>query len=81
MAGPRHHEATFEALPLLLGPQSVARARYFNRCRRKRNTATYTRVGEVSEADVAKLTREAEAFHADVLQWLRANHPALLPPP
>jgi hypothetical protein len=74
-----HHETLFTALPHLLGPETRSRARYLNRCRRKRNIIEYVRPGGISDSDATKLIQEVQAFRAQVLAWLHANRPELLP--
>src|SRR6266496_2401381 len=53
------HEATFVALDLALGPSASGAAKYFDRCRRKRNDLTYERAGIVSTMEVQEILREA----------------------
>jgi hypothetical protein len=56
-----------------------ARADYLNNCRSKRNITDYDRAGEVSDAEVEELLTEVLSFRTDLLNWLAANHPELLP--
>jgi hypothetical protein len=78
VVGPEHHKATFAAVPEILGDGYRDVIRYFDRCRIKRNNVTYDTAGTVSDAEVRELVRQAESFCADVLAWVRANHPELL---
>lgn len=78
-AGSAHHWGTFIVLPDLLGATAQERAEYFDESRRKRNRATYGRAGEIDEDESARMVATVRAFRAEVLDWLRANHPELLP--
>jgi hypothetical protein len=79
VSGSAHHWAAFAALPELLGATAQGRADQFDRSRRKRNRATYSRAGQISEEEAAKILAAVQAFRSEVLDWLRANHPELLP--
>ncbi len=77
--GEGHHATLFEALPLAL-PSERASASYFDSCRRKRNTMTYSAPTRASEKEAQDLLVQARAFCDRVEKWLQANHPALMPP-
>lgn len=79
-AGASRHVTVFEALPLVLGEDYVALARYLNTCRAKRNVSEYERVGQIMLAEIEELIDTAIAFREDVCAWLQAQHPDLLPP-
>ncbi len=74
-----HHSTTIQTLPVILGPEAQTRADYLDNCRTRRNTANYDRAGTISETEAAELLAEVTAFRTDVLEWLRRDHPALLP--
>jgi hypothetical protein len=76
--GTGHHWATLHALPEVMGSQEQTRADYLDQCRSKRNVTEYDRAGEVSDSEAAELLAEARAFRADLLAWLKKNHPRLL---
>ncbi len=76
--GTGHHWLTLNALPEVLGQDARDLADYLDSCRVKRNTTDYDRAGEVSDAEVEEILREAGAFKIKVLDWLKANHPRLL---
>lgn len=78
-SGTGHHWATLHVLPEIMGAQSQVRADYLNNCRAKRNVTDYDHVGEISKAEAGEILAEARAFRAEVLDWLRANHPRLAP--
>jgi hypothetical protein len=73
------HYRTIQALSLILGPTRDADANYLDACRIKRNTVEYDRVGATSEGEVAELIAFVVEFRAEVLEWLKANHPELCP--
>lgn len=75
---PGHHRLTIDLLPVLVGAQERARARYFDACRRKRNQADYERAGAATTAEVEALIEAAVEFRQDVLVWLESDHPLLL---
>ena len=73
-----HHVVTWQALPELMGVDIGDTAVYFDSCRTLRNRSDYDRVGVVSEAEIEELLREADAFHAQVIDWLTREHPRLV---
>jgi hypothetical protein len=73
------HYRTILALPLILGPKRNEDANYLDACRIKRNTVEYDRIGATSEGEVTELIKFVVEFRADVLRWLKANHPGLCP--
>ena len=77
--GVGHHWVTYQALSDIMGPEQQARQDYFDHCRGRRNTADYDRAGVVAESEVRELLAEVTAFRREVLDWLRAEHPTLLP--
>lgn len=74
-----HHFTVFEAMREIMGKDYYELADYFDSCRVKRNITDYTSAGEISEAEVEELIREAEKFLKVVLKWLKTNYPKLLP--
>ncbi len=75
-----HHRWVIESLTLTIG-WSVEKVDVFNRFRRKRHIAGYERVGVVSEQDADEMLDLARELKAEVLEWLRAKYPSLLPAP
>jgi hypothetical protein len=73
------HYRAIAALPLILGCQRQDDADYLELCRRKRNIAEYDRTGAATEADAVELIKFTKELYADVLQWLKQNHPNLIP--
>jgi hypothetical protein len=54
-------------------------AEYLEACRTKRNRVEYDYVGGASDDDVSELLDFAKELRGQVLKWLKASHPALLP--
>jgi hypothetical protein len=77
--GAGHHWVTLHVLPEIMGPRATTRADYFDGCRTKRNITDYDRAGEISAAEVSEILQEVRAFRANVLAWLSARRPSLLP--
>jgi hypothetical protein len=76
----QQHYRTIGALPLVLGGPRRDSATYLDTCRIKRNSAEYDMAGAATEADVDELLVFARELRRDVLTWLNARHPELLPP-
>ena len=75
--GLQHYRAIM-AMPLVLGQGRQADANYLDSCRTKRNTVEYDYVGGASDADADELIEFATELKAEVLKWLKDNHPKLL---
>lgn len=71
-----HHQLTFEAAGAALGPGSVEAMKYFDLCRRRRNTISYEG-DEIGEDLASELLSEATLFAARVAEWLHRHHPEL----
>ena len=71
-----HHQASFEAVELAMGPSVSALAAYFDTCRRKRHQIDYDLADAVSETEAEELVRKATEFQRDVETWIATNHPA-----
>lgn len=74
------HYRTLQALPLILGSHRNADADYLDGCRKKRNTVEYDYAGGATAADAEELIRFSNELRIEVLAWLKANHPKLVPP-
>lgn len=73
---PGHHATMIQTLPLTIGlPRE--RMILLDSLRKKRNLNDYNGDG-VSEEETATCVKEAEALLADVMVWLKDNHPELL---
>lgn len=73
------HYRTLAALPLILGNDRNEDADYLDTCRAKRNTAEYDAAGTVSQSEANELRQFTRELRVDVITWLNAQHPALLP--
>ena len=78
--GQGHHQTVFEALELVW-PEARDRARFFDRCRRKRNRLTYDRPEEVTPEETKELLGDVEGFRDEVLAWMKIHRADALPPP
>lgn len=78
--GGSHHKRAIDSLRYTLGKSHAGTADYLERCSRQRGQAMYERVDVVSEEDATELFESAEQLRVDVVRWLKANHPALVPP-
>ena len=74
------HYRTIQALSLVLGKDRNPDVDYLETCRSKRNTVEYDSAGGVTAKNAEELIEFAEELRADVLKWLRDNHPELLSP-
>jgi hypothetical protein len=75
--GPGAHQATFAAIPLVLGQSVQQTASYFERCRRKRNEISYDMADVVTDSEVSEILGLAVEFQQTVEAWIAANHPPL----
>jgi len=66
----RHHYATIQAMPLILGNSRKDDAQYLDTCRNKRNIAEYHYVGNVAARDVEELTGFVKELKRIVHDWL-----------
>ena len=71
------HIATFLALRVADPARFSDFAIYFDRCRAKRNRASYETAGIVSTAEAADLVAKVEEFAKVVAAWISARHPEL----
>ena len=72
-----HHQVSFQAAELALGPNVARLLVYFDMCRRKRNTVDYDLADVVSDTEAEELLREARAFKNLVETWISVNYPDL----
>lgn len=73
--GTGHHQTTFEALELAMGPPVAALASYFETCRRKRNILDYDRAQVVTVTEAQELVQKADVFRGLVEQWITQHYP------
>lgn len=72
------HYRAIMAMPLVLGQKKNDDANYLDSCRTKRNTVEYDYIGGASDADADELIEFATELKAEVMKWLKDNHPKLL---
>ncbi len=75
VTGMGHHQTTFEAVELAMGPGIATLAAYFDTCRRKRNTVDYDVANVASETEAGELLQEAENFRQLAEGWIAQNYP------
>ena len=73
----QHHYRVIQSLRETLGTDA-ATVSTFDTFRKKRNAAGYDRAGLASDADAAAMRALAGRLKADVVRWLKKNHPGLL---
>ncbi len=73
------HYRTLQALPLILGEERKTDADYLDTCRTKRNTVEYDYAGGATNEEAEELIAFARDLHSDVVEWLQASRPELLP--
>lgn len=78
--GEGHHKRAIESLRCTLGKQWSDAADHIERCSRLRGQAMYDRIDVVSEQDADDLLNTATRLRTDVVNWLKRDHPALVPP-
>ncbi|MCK6470849.1 MAG: hypothetical protein L6R28_03805 [Planctomycetes bacterium] len=72
------HFRTIQAMPLILGDKRKGDAQYLDDCRKKRNKVEYDVAGAASAQDASELLEFSKELRADVLDWLKNQHPELL---
>jgi hypothetical protein len=65
-------------LPLILGKEKSADAKYLDACRAKRNIVEYDYVGGVTGRDADELIEFVKDLQVDVLVWLHNKHSGLI---
>jgi hypothetical protein len=73
------HSRTIQALSLVLGPARQPDVDYLDTCRSRRNTIEYDHAGGVTTNNADELIDFVNEQRVDVVEWLRQNHPELLP--
>ena len=77
--GSGHHKRSIESLPLTVGPHIQTTSDQIEIASRKRGQAMYDRAGVVDERDADELAETARALRLEVIDWLKSEHPNLLP--
>ena len=76
ISGIGHHQTTFEAAELALGPTSATLTAYFDTCRRKRNTVDYDRTHVATETEATEVAPRSKAVLLLTEAWSSQNYPA-----
>ena len=77
--GESKHYRVIQALPLVMGSNYNVVRDYLDNCRRKRNVSEYDATGTISEKEMNDLLALVLNFKNQVEEWLRKNHPDLIP--
>ena len=70
-----HHQTSFQALTLAMGPGVADLVAYFDTCRRKRNVVDYDRAYLVTQTEAQELLLKAREFATLVEVWIAQHHP------
>jgi uncharacterized protein (UPF0332 family) len=73
-----HHYRVIQSLALTIGVDAIQVSR-LDAFRKKRNISDYERAGIVSEAEAREIIEMARMMRKTVEDWLKQNHPNLLP--
>jgi hypothetical protein len=76
---PGHHSLWINSLELTLGDGQKGTLIHLSKCSKLRHTTLYDQSGVVGKQDADDLLEAARQLRADVLQWLRSQHSALVP--
>jgi hypothetical protein len=76
---PGHHALWINSLEFTLGNSYIATLRHLSTCSTLRHASLYDHAGVVQKQDAADLLAAAQKLRTDVLNWLRSQHPGLLP--
>jgi len=75
-----HHNVVINTLVQTLGQAQRETYLFLSTCSSRRGQAVYEVAGTVMDRDADELRAAAEKLRADVVAWLHARHPKLLPP-
>lgn len=76
---PGHHSLWINSLEHTLGDGYKATLIHLSRSSKLRHTSLYDQAGVIQKEDADDLLEVASQLRADVLAWLRAEHPTLIP--
>jgi len=77
--GKSHHSFTIGSLEYTLGQEQSENTIYLSKCSTQRHHSLYDHAGVVSEQDAQDLLETARQLRLEVLKWLHADHPNVLP--
>ena len=72
-----HHETSIRSLEFTIGADRSQLA-FFSAMMRKRHVSSYSRAGEVSQPEAARMVERTHELRQALQDWLRANHAGLL---
>lgn len=70
-----HHQTTFEAAGLVLGPAGRQLTDYFETCRRQRNVIDYDYAEVATESQANLLREKAAEYQQLVEEWIAKKYP------
>ena len=76
---PDDHSLWINSLEFTLGQQHKETLIHLSKSSKLRHTTLYDHAGVVQKQDADDLLEAARQLRADVLAWLRSQHPSLLP--
>lgn len=79
VVGQGHHQVSFEAAELGVGPSVSTLVAYFELCRRKRNMLDYDVANVVSDTEARELLQKGREFKREIETWIAAHHPSFVP--
>jgi hypothetical protein len=74
-----HHTLWINSLELTLGDTHKGTLIHLSKSSKLRHITLYDHAGVVQKLDADDLVDAARQLHTDVLNWLRSQHPSLLP--
>ena len=76
---PSHHSRCINSLEFTLGKEQKATLIHLSKGSNLRHISLYDQTGVVQKQDADDLLKAARQLRADVLNWLRSDHPTLVP--
>jgi hypothetical protein len=76
---PGHHALWINSLEFILGDTHKAALIHLSKSSKLRHTSLYDHAGVAQKQDADDLLEAARQLRIDVLNWLRSQHPGLLP--
>src|SRR5437667_12741398 len=76
---PGHHSLWINSLEFTLGEGHKATLIHISKSSKLRHTSLYDHAGVIQKQDADDLLETARHLRADVLDWLRSQHPGLVP--
>ena len=71
---PGHHQTTFEAAGLVLGPPANRLTDYFETCRRKRNVIDYDYAEVATPSQAEELLEKVAEYQELIENWIAKHH-------